>query len=158
MFPKGAIHLNYEHPSFAGKKIDIYLPSYAGQDAVACELKYDRRIPSGHNQPRTMKAGAILNDAFRLAHFSPTDEVERFLVYLTDSEMFKYLAGMKGEFSRLFVESNRPRSFVDDKFVQNFADSAQKMLKVPLLTCTLVTVLSRDLAWDHHLFVLLVKP
>ena len=59
MFPKGAIQLNFEHPAFQGKRIDVFLPSYSGQDAIACELKYDRALPSGHNQPRSMKSGSV---------------------------------------------------------------------------------------------------
>jgi len=76
MFRKGSICLNYQHSSFDTKKIDVFLPPYSGQAAIACELKYDRAIPSGYNQPRSMKAGAVLNDFLRLAHFNAATELK----------------------------------------------------------------------------------
>ncbi len=158
MFPKGAIQLNFEHPAFQGKRIDVFLPSYSGQDAIACELKYDRALPSGHNQPRSMKAGALVNDILRLAHFKPTGPVERFLIYLTDQEMFAYIRSTENGFASLFSAHETPILVVTPGFLNSRAASVRKMVKVPPIECSVLTVLTRDVGQDHHLSIFVVQP
>jgi hypothetical protein len=158
MSPKGSIHLNYAHPTFAGKRIDLFLPAYSEQDAIACELKYDRAIPSGHNQPRSMKAGAMLNDFLRLAHFRATTGVERFLVYLTDKEMLAYLQNPKNGFAAFFSDQEWPFLAITSSFLRARAPSVRKMIKVPDIECSVFSALSRDVGQEHHLAVFFVEP
>jgi hypothetical protein len=158
MFPKGSIHLNYAHPTFAGKRIDLFLPAYSEQDAIACELKYDRAIPSGHNQPRSMKAGAMVNDFLRLAHFRATTGAERFLIYLTDKEMLAYLQNPRNGFASLFNEQEWPSLVITTSFLSDRAPSVRKMIKIPDIACSVFNVLSRDVDQNHHLSVFFVEP
>jgi hypothetical protein len=157
MFPKGSVRLNYDHPSLTGKKLDLFLPAYSGQAAIACELKYDRGIPSGHNQPRSMRAGAILNDFLRLAHFTAITEVERFLIHLTDQEMLGYLRDPNNGFAPLSQDGGLPL-VITLAFLNDRAKSVGKMIKVPVIDCAVSTVLGRDVGHDHHLSVFLVEP
>ena len=158
MFPKGSIHLNYQHPSFDGKRIDLFLPAYSGQDAIVCELKYDRAIPSGYNQPRSMKAGAMLNDLLRLAHFKAATDVERFLIYLTDREMLDYLQNPQNGLAALFSDPKWPLLVVTSSFLGDRASSVRKMIKVPDIDCSVFTALRRDVGQNHHLSVFFVQP
>jgi hypothetical protein len=84
------ILLEDPHPGIKGAKLDSFLPPGETHGACAWELKYDRAIPSGKNQPRSNKAGGLLNDFFRLAAFDCGVDVERVVVYLTDAEMASY--------------------------------------------------------------------
>jgi hypothetical protein len=158
MFPRGAIRLDYPHPLFDGKKIDIFLSSYSGRDAIACELKYDRVIRSGHSQPRSMKAGAILNDVLRLAHFKASTHVERFLIYLTDEEMRGYLENPKNGFAPLFNDSGPQQLAITSLFSDSRAASVRKMIMVPPIDRFVFTVMRREVDQRHLLSVLLVKP
>jgi hypothetical protein len=158
MSPKGVIRLDFAHPTFRGKKIDIFLPSYSRQDAIACELKYDRRIPSGKNQAKSMKAGSILNDILRLAHFSTTTAVERFLIYLSDDEMLRYLRNPANGFSHLFEYQKRVGLAIDATVLNAKARSVIKMIKVPILECTAFCVLDRSVGSGHTLLVFFVRP
>src|SRR6266849_1917327 len=158
MSPKGSIHLNYAHPAFAGKRIDLFLPAYSEQDAIVCELKYDRAIPSGHNQPRSMKAGAMLNDFLRLAHFRATTGVERLLIYLTDKEMLAYLQNPKNGFAPIFSDQECLSLVIIASFLGGRVPSVRKMIKVPVIACSVFSALSRDVDQNHHLSVFFVKP
>jgi hypothetical protein len=158
MFPKGSIHLNYQHPFFEGKRVDLFLPAYYGQDAIVCELKYDRTIPSGYNQPRSMKAGAILNDLLRLAHFRANTEVERFLIHLTDREMLNYLQNPPNGFAPLFSDQTWPLLVITSSFLGDRASSVKKMVKVPDIECSVFTALRQDVGQNHHLSVFFVQP
>jgi hypothetical protein len=158
MFPKGAVRLNYKHPAFDRKKVDLYLLPYSGQNAIACELKYDRAIPSGGNQARSMRAGALLNDVFRLAHFKETTDLERFLIYLTDQEMLNYLRNPKNGFDSLVAGSDGPTLTINSSFLVGRAKSVTKMIRVPQVRCSVSTILGRNIGQDHHLFVWFVLP
>jgi hypothetical protein len=83
----GEILLEYEDPKIPRAKIDGYLPSNDKHTAAVWEPKYDREIPSGHNQPRSNEAGALINDVFRLGAFEIGGPIERLLIYLTDEEI-----------------------------------------------------------------------
>ena len=158
IFPKGAICLNYEHPSFKGKKIDLFLPAFSKQGAIACELKYDHATPSGHNQPRSTKAGAIVNDFLRLAHFSVSTEIERFLVYLTDQEMYAYICNPRNGFSRLFEPQQPIPLKIGSEFVAERSASVKRKIGVPIISCSIFKVLNQSLSREHNLLVFLVKP
>lgn len=158
MSQRGTIRLNFPHPTFGGKKIDIFLPSFSGQDAIACELKYDRAIPSGKNQATSMKAGGILNDILRLAHFSTTTYVERFLIYLSDGEMLSYLRNPENGFTELFGKVEGPSLAINATFFIRKAKSVTKMIKVPLVECTTLRVLDRGVGNGHRLSVIFIRP
>lgn len=85
------IVLEYPHPSFAGKEVDIYALPAGGQEGLVAELEYDRNISASNNNARTRQAGMIFSDIGRLARFDPLDEkIRRFLIYITDGEMQGY--------------------------------------------------------------------
>jgi hypothetical protein len=156
MFPKGLVRLNYPHPSFDSKRIDLFLPPFSGQDAIACELKYDRGIPSGYSQPRSMKFGSLLNDLIRLGHFRGAG-IERFSVYVTDREMLGYLQNPRNGFASLFGNQEWPGLVDNSMFLDSRGASVRKMIKVPIVECSVFCVLSQDVGRNHLLSVLFVS-
>ena len=86
--PAMRLEMEYPHPKVQGKRVDAVILGDNGAPEVAIEFKYHRKIPSSHNQPRTMKAGELLTDFARLRDFP---NVQRYMIYLTDGEMLQYL-------------------------------------------------------------------
>ena len=105
-----------------------------------------------------MKAGSILNDILRLAHFSTNTPVARFLIYLSDGEMLGYLRNPENGFSGLFEEDEGTRLVINATFFVGKAKSVTKMIKVPVIECTALRMLNRSVGNDHRLSVIFVRP
>jgi len=103
-----------------------------------------------------MKAGAILNDLLRLAHFIVPGEVERFFIYLTDEEMFSYLQNPNNGFEAL--NRDHGRLTITQEFVLGRAKSVRKMIKVPPVVCSARNVSSRDVGRGQRLSIYFVEP
>ncbi|MEF2246404.1 hypothetical protein [Paenibacillus sp. IITD108] len=72
------------------KEVDTYILSVPGRDGLIIEFKYDRY--SGTTSPRPHKAGKFFNDLYRLKIFNTDRNVKKWLVYLTDNEIVRYLS------------------------------------------------------------------
>ena len=83
--------------------IDLLVWDVPVGSQCAIEFKYDRGIPSGYNQPKTQKAGAIFADFIRRLHWPTSDQ--RLFVYATDSEMRNYLTASPTILSRVLQEA-----------------------------------------------------
>lgn len=145
------IQIEYEHPRIKGARIDSFLPASPEHPAAAWELKYDRTIPSGKNQPRSNKAGALVNDFLRLAAFDETECFERVVIYLTDSEMATYFRNPKNGFAPLFDLAPGQSFRIDGCFVGARARSVKNKVRAPISTCFAVAKLAASLHRDHHL-------
>jgi hypothetical protein len=103
------IVLEHRHDAIAGAEIDTFIPGIGTGPGVAIEFKYDRRIPSGRNQPRTMKAGAVISD---MGHLNQVrSECLRYFIYVTDQEMATYWRNEGNRLSQIF--SLRPSESLD---------------------------------------------
>jgi hypothetical protein len=105
-----------------------------------------------------MKAGAVLNDLLRLAHFGVGPEVERFFVYLTDPEMLGYFLNITNGFAPLFSDQEPSPLFISPEFVASRAKSVQEKVCVPVVSCSVFPVLSRSVGQNSRLFVFFVQP
>jgi hypothetical protein len=80
--------LECPHPAIRRAKVDTVILGEDGEPNAAVEFKYDRANPGGTNQPKPQKAGAVVADLARLLLWP--EPVQRYLVYVTDREMFDY--------------------------------------------------------------------
>lgn len=127
------IFLEYPHPQIDKAKIDTYINFKNEKPNWIIEFKFDREIPSKKNSPRTMKAGKLFNDLYRLKTCNINENSRYFFIYVTDPEMFYYLNnennGLKSFFN-LQVERNlhinnfylegKSKTF-EDQFPKNFS-------------------------------------
>jgi len=94
--------LEYAHPKIPKAMVDTYIPSKKNRNGSIFEFKYDRKIPTKKNSPRTQKAGKLFNDIYRLTKFDSDLSATAFFVYITDNEMAKYLSSKKNSLSDFF--------------------------------------------------------
>ena len=97
------VKLEYPHPGILRAMVDTVILDAKGAPETAIEFKYHRGIPSGGNLPRTQLAGQLIADFARLRDFP---NVHRFVVYLTDGEMYGYFRN-NNRLSRLFSQSEQ---------------------------------------------------
>ena len=144
------IAFEWPHPKIKGAKLDSFLPSSERHGACAWELKYDRATPGGKNQPRSNKAGALINDFFRLAALDDTGEVERIVIYLTDADMTSYFRNPHNGFDGLFSLGSGARLRIDDNLLASRAPSVRNKVKAPIIPCYAVGKFAA-LPRDHQL-------
>jgi len=147
------IILGYDHPTIARAKIDSFLPATRTHGPAAWELKYDRGIPSGKNQPRSNKAGALLNDFFRLAAFNAPPDLERVVVYLTDREMTSYLANPRNRLNGLLDLAIGERFSIGGDLLRPLARSVTQKIKAPIARCHAIGKYAASLTQEHTLRV-----
>jgi hypothetical protein len=114
-------------------------------------IKYDRRTPSGKNQPRSNKAGALLNDFFRLGALD--ENVERRVIYLTDGEMASYFRNPHNGLVGLFDLAQSAQFAIDGSLLAPLAKSVKDKIKVPIFPCYAVGDFARSLSRQHELRV-----
>jgi hypothetical protein len=116
---------------------------------VAIEFKYDRAIPSGRNQPKTMKAGDVVSDMGRLRQVR--SDCLRFFVYITDQGMAVYWRNERNRFSKMF--SLRPGQSLDVpiELLSAMPATFRSRLKGWSAPLRLVSVCCEDLPRSHYL-------
>jgi hypothetical protein len=118
--------MEFEHPSLPAKKLDSYIAASENHSAAAWEVKYDRKPPSGKNQPRSSKAGGLIDDVFRLAGLSEVGTLERVLIYVSDQEMLGYYMNPGNQFAS-FLELASGQSFTfDPAWLATLSESGRK--------------------------------
>lgn len=80
----------YTNPKFKGNKLDLYAVSKNKTMSAAFEFKYHRGNAAGY----TSKAGELFWDIAKLANFKAKS---KFIVYLTDENMKKYLTNPRNK-------------------------------------------------------------
>lgn len=83
------IVLEYPYENIKGAKLDTFIPPKKGRGGYAFEFKFDRKNVNSRNSPRSMQAGKVFADIFRLNMFN-VKNIRKYLIYVTDSEMKKY--------------------------------------------------------------------
>ena len=96
----------YPHPAEPYKskraKIDTVILDATGKPEAAIEFKYHRGNAGGGNLPRTMFAGEVIAEFAKLRDFCPdARHIRRFVMYLTDGEMFRYFNNPNNGLNRL---------------------------------------------------------
>lgn len=152
------IRVEYPHPNIKGAKLDGFLPASEKHGACAWELKYDRATPGGGNQPRSNKAGAFINDFFRLAGLDDKRAVERVVIYLTDAEMASYLQNPSNGFKDLFSLSAGERVLIDANFLKLRPQAVKNKVKAPIVPCYAIGKVSASLPRNHRLRLYEVRP
>lgn len=152
LFKAGAdvarVALEYPHPadSRAREKVDTVLLDANGKPEAAIEFKYHRSIPSNRNRPRTMSEGDLIADFARLRDFP---NVDRFIAYLTDGEMFRYFNNPSNGLNWLFAASEQEISDGNLPSAKTFRERADDW-RFPVRT----QVAGRwDVGSDHKLVV-----
>jgi hypothetical protein len=150
------IILEGHHGTIAGAKLDTRIPALAGT-AYTIEFKYDRSIPSRHNQPRPQKPGQMLKDLFRLAQITSLGPTQAVFVYFTSSEMAGYFSnpanGLDGLF-KLNVGTNLP---ITNGYLAGRSDTLL-MAAGPITPCVVEAFFPCGLPSDHQLRVYGVTP
>lgn len=78
------------------KELDLM---YETENKVLCfEIKFHRNGSNKSEYPHTMSAGEVINDVFRLPHWTKVGvnkPIRKYLLYVTDQEMHDYLSYKK---------------------------------------------------------------
>lgn len=150
--PAMRLATEYPHPNIPGARVDAAMLDRNGAPQVAIEFKYHRKIPSSHNQRRTVKAGELIADFARLRDFP---NVQRYLIYLTDGEMLQYLGNRRNSLQWLLDPKNEHE--ISDANLPNTPTLRRTAgdWRRPALSQML---LNRPVKSDHRLIVWQVKP
>ena len=85
------------------RRIDAILLTADGQ-RIAVEFKYHKSLRTGGPRPRPLQAGTILSDIGRLHRYRAADD--KYLVYVTDQEMARYMRSPRNGLVDLFEVPN----------------------------------------------------
>lgn len=100
-FAPDQVILEYPHPVISRGQVDTWIEDYKGKP-LAVEFKFDRDPPSGKNQPKTYKAGAVFKDLRRLSLTAVGADVYALFVYVTTREMAVYFRNAANGHVELF--------------------------------------------------------
>ena len=116
----------YPHTHIPGAKIDTYIPPMEKRPGLIFEFKFNRKMPAGRNPAKSMKAGKVFADIFRLANFQTNKNIRRFFIYITDRLMAVYFQNPSNKLQdffnlnprdilridRAYVEEGHPKTFI----------------------------------------------
>ena len=142
------ISLGERHPAFEGENKEIDL---VARPQLACEFKFDRGIPSGKNQPRPQKMGALFADVFRLARISVSFAKNKYLIYFTDGEMAAYLSKTRNEPLGLLQLKPNETIEISQDYGAKLSRAFQKRAGNPGKPCRMMCVCHADFERDYHL-------
>jgi len=142
--------LEYPHPVIPRAEIDTIIRSVNDRPPVAVEFKYDRANPGGKNQNRTQRAGAVVNDIFRLAKVPNSLAAVRYFVYVTDAEMAGYFRNPSNRLADLFDVSGTTRFALNPSVFQGFPQTFVTCIASHECDCLVGNVLAADLPSNHH--------
>jgi len=122
------IILEYPHPNIPGAKVDTYIPSSSGRKGLVLEFKYNRQIPCGRKAPKSKRAGELFNDIYRLTQFHVDPNSTLLFVYLTDSEMAKYLKNDLNGLANFFELPIGEVLRIDKAYISSKAETFQRAI------------------------------
>ena len=144
------VALEYPHPadSREREKVDTVLLDANGKPEMAIEFKYHRKSPNPNSDTtHGENAGELLADFAKLRDFP---DVQRFVMYLTDWEMFRYLSNPKRGLYQLFCQSEQEFSEGNIPRTKTLRDKVGCALSFPVRA----QVAGRwDVGNGHKLFV-----
>jgi hypothetical protein len=136
--------LEYPHPAVSAARIDTYVAPKEKRPGLAFEFKFDRRIPSGRNPPKTQKAGKVFGDIFRLALFKVGGDVQRYFVYVTDEEMGIYFRNPSNQLVDFFDLEPGAELTIDGEYVNRHPETFVRSVGADVVRCALSCCLCRD--------------
>lgn len=146
--------LEYPHPAISRAQIDTWIPPSNGRNGLAVEFKYDRKIPSGQNAPRTQKAGKVFHDLYRLGRLPFT--MQRLFIYVAGPEMTAYFNNNSNGLADFFGLPQGNSMLIDSAYLaersSTFVNSAAEVPNVQVFA-----VYSRSLSKNHELRVFEVR-
>jgi hypothetical protein len=143
------IVLEHRHDAIAGAEIDTFIPAIGTGQGVAIEFKYDRAIPSRRNQPKTMKAGAVISDMARLRQIRA--KCLRYFIYVTDQEMAIYWRNGRNGLSQIFALGPGESLDLSSELLNEMPPTFLAKLKGWSAPLSLVSVCSEDLPRSNYL-------
>ena len=170
------IVLEYRHPAISRAQVDTWIPPENGREGLAVEFKYDRKIPSDKNAPRTQnefvrlavefkydrkipsdknaprtqKAGKIFHDLYRLGRIP--SNMQRLLIYVAGAEMTAYFKNPSNGLVDFFGLPKGNSMLIDSAFLaERSATFVKSAGEVPNIKA--VTLYSRSLPKNHELRV-----
>jgi len=142
--------LEHPHPVISGAKIDTIIRGVHDRQPVAVEFKYDRANPGGKNQNKTHRAGAVVNDIFRLARIPNSLATVRYFVYVTDAEMAGYFRNPSNRLEDLFDVSGPARFALNPSVFSRFPKTFVTCIESLACDCQVRSVFAADLPVNHH--------
>lgn len=144
------IVLEHRHPAISRAQVDTWIPPENGREGLAVEFKYDRKIPSDKNAPRTQKAGKIFHDLYRLGRIP--SNMQRLLIYVAGAEMTAYFKNPSNGLVDFFGLPKGNSMLIDSAFLaERSATFVKSAGEVPNIKA--VTLYSRSLSKNHELRV-----
>ena len=146
--------LEHPHPTISRAEVDTWVLPVNGREGLAVEFKYDRKIPSGQNAPRTQKAGKVFHDLYRLGQVPST--MRRLLIYVAGPEMTAYFKNHSNGLVNFFGLPKGNSVLIDSAFLAErsttFVKSAAEVPNIEAFA-----VYSRSLPRNHELRVFEVR-
>ena len=134
--------MEYPHPTIEKKLVDTVIPPKDARLGLVFEFKYDREHPGGKSQPKTMKAGLVFKDLFRLARFDQENH-RRFFVYMTDREMAVYFSNGSNRLEDFFNLEEGRELRIDDEYMAGRPATFVKAVGDLFIECTITCHLER---------------
>ena len=114
------ILLESPHPADSKKEVDMVVTSSGTRPEFVFEFKFHRHI--GSMMPRTMNAGQLFKDIFRLAMYKSHHETSRcFVVYTTDPKMVNYFCKQRNNLNDFFNLDIDKSLLIDENYIKNHA-------------------------------------
>ena len=139
------------------EKIDTYIPPSDGKYGLAFEFKYDRKIPSGKNSPKTQNAGSVLKDIFRLATFKPEENLHRYFIYITKKGMATYFNNPKNNLD-VFFNLSQGSVYSLSSEAYNAMPLTRRKIADTFVPCSIIGVFKSDDAPNFWLRIYEIKP
>jgi len=153
------IIIEYPHTHIPRAKIDTYIPPMEKRPGFIFEFKFNRKMPGGRNPAKSMKAGKVFADIFRLADFQTDNNIRRFFVYITDrlmavyfqnpsnklQDFFNLIPGNVLRIDRAYVQEGHPKTFI-------------KNIGKNIVNCDVICHLNRSLKSNIWIHIYEVKP
>jgi hypothetical protein len=111
------IILEHSHTGIDRAEVDFYLPVCDGTPGFIAEFKYHRKGAATTASPRPLQAGAIIRDFDRLSRYVTSTQLQRYLVYVTDSEMHNYLSKRRDDVGRFYDGASVDDVRIDEAYV-----------------------------------------
>jgi hypothetical protein len=142
--------LEFPHPATDGnEKVDTYIKSTELKNGLIMECKYDRENTSS-TSARTMKAGKIFNDLFRLASFDIDIQAKKWFIYVTDEIMSKYF--INNNLADFFNLNKNNELIIDDNYLNNRPGTFLKNInKYGIIKFKIKCILKDNLPQDNKI-------
>jgi hypothetical protein len=107
-------------------------------------------MPSEKNAPRPQMAGKLFQDIHKLVQFQEETNVVKWLIYVTDNEMAKYMENKSNGLYDFFMLPVNEKLEIDYEYVRSKSATFQKNID-DSIRATLQCICSEELPKNRHL-------